>query len=155
MNRGKESSKFNQDCTICLPCRCTISGAATRTQPENDIKWRESARLVYLRFRDAAVWSSRAGADVGWLGSRKTAIFNRPPNWGTSTMTEQDASTLRHLLLTFPALEVRHDGMPAVHVLARFETTGLGAQRRATRMVEHAMRNGEGPIVTGGEHPWR
>ena len=64
-------------------------------------------------------------------------------------------STLRHLLLTFPALEVRHDGMPAVHVLARFETTGLGAQRRATRMVEHAMRNGEGPIVTGGEHPWR
>ena len=131
----------------------TIPGTPSRAQPEIDIKWRESARLVYYALGTQP--SSRAGIEVGWLGSRKTAIFNRPPNWGTSTMTEQDASTLRHLLLTVPALEVRHGGMPAVHVFARFETTGLGAQRRTTRIVEHAMRNGQGPIATGGEHPWR
>ncbi len=40
MNHGKESSKFNQDCTICRTCRPTIPDAAVLKGRENGIKWR-------------------------------------------------------------------------------------------------------------------
>ena len=40
MNHGKESSKFNQDCTICRTCRPTLPDAAVLKGRENGIKWR-------------------------------------------------------------------------------------------------------------------
>ena len=40
VNHGKESSKFNQDCTICRTCRPTIPDAAVLKGRGNGIKWR-------------------------------------------------------------------------------------------------------------------
>ena len=35
MNHGKESSKFNQDCTICVSCHGAVWGCAVRELREN------------------------------------------------------------------------------------------------------------------------
>ena len=40
-NHGKESSKFNQDCTICRTCRSTISDSTVPKQRGNATKWRD------------------------------------------------------------------------------------------------------------------
>ena len=42
VNHGKESSKFNWDCTICRTCRSTISDSTVLKQRNNGTKWRES-----------------------------------------------------------------------------------------------------------------
>ena len=39
-NRGKESSKFNQDCTIRASCRRAMSESAGPKQRSNGINWR-------------------------------------------------------------------------------------------------------------------
>ncbi len=41
LNHGKESSKLNQDCTICRTCRPTLPDAAVLKGRGNGIKWRE------------------------------------------------------------------------------------------------------------------
>ena len=50
-------------------------------------------------------------------------------------MTEHDAKTLRHLLLTFPALEVRHDGQDVVDELVKGAIHAVQADRGQSSIV--------------------
>ena len=44
-NHGKESSKFNQDCTICRPCRSKTPDCIVRKQRKNRSGWRACESL--------------------------------------------------------------------------------------------------------------
>ena len=55
-NGGRESSKLNSDCTICVSCRWKIPGCIVPRQRENGSEWRECRRYpVHFACRTAVV----------------------------------------------------------------------------------------------------
>ena len=95
MNHGKESSKFNRDCTICHPCGQPASNSVVPNKRENRLKWRVRLAGIPTRIRSIAL-----------------AVCHRMPLPFPTSISSRQWSLAPHTSMLFSALTFRTSWKP-------------------------------------------